>query len=67
MIEERVTTLKKELSRDVGVEEAKDALKRGFAKALDTTLVEGSLTDEEKELRDKAIPKYESSEWIYRR
>ncbi|MBU2559976.1 lipoate--protein ligase family protein, partial [archaeon] len=30
MIEERVTTMKKELSRDVDVEEVKEALKRGF-------------------------------------
>jgi lipoate-protein ligase A len=67
MIEERVTTMKKELSKDVDAEEVKGALKRGFAKALDIEFTEGSLTSEEKEIRDSAIQKYESPEWIFRR
>jgi lipoate-protein ligase A len=67
MIEERITTLKKELSRDVDVEEVNVALKRGFAKALDVELAEGSLTKGEKEIRDSATLKYESPEWVYRR
>jgi lipoate-protein ligase A len=67
MIEERVTTLKEELSGDVDAEEVKGALKRGFAKALDVELIDGSLTDGEKEIRDRAISKYESPEWVYRR
>lgn len=67
MIEDRVTTMKKELSRDVDVEEIKEALKRGFAKALDVELEDGSLTCEEKEIRDSVISKYESPEWVFRR
>ncbi len=67
MIEERVTTMKKELKRDVDAEEVKMALKRGFAKALDVELVDGSLTDMEKETRDSAKAKYESRDWVFRR
>jgi lipoate-protein ligase A len=67
MIEERVTTLKKELSGDTDTVEVKEALKRGFSKALNVKLVDGSITDSEKEMRDESIPKYESPEWIYRR
>ncbi len=67
MIENRVTTMKKELSKDVNVEEVKGALVRGFAHALDVVLDEGSLSDEEKEIRDSTISKYESNEWVFRR
>ena len=67
MIEERVTTVEKELSRDVDVEEVKEALKSGFARALDVELTAGSLTTEEKEIRDRAISRYKSPEWVYRR
>jgi lipoate-protein ligase A len=67
MIEERVTTLNKELSREVDAQEVKEALKRGFAEALDVELVDGSLTVDEEKLRDQAILMYESREWIFRR
>jgi lipoate-protein ligase A len=67
MIEDRVTTMKKELSKDVNAEEVKGALKRSFAMALDVVLEEGSLSAEEKEIRDSAISKYESPEWVFRR
>lgn len=67
MIEERVTTLKKELSRDVDMKDVKWALKSGFARALDVELTEGSPTKEEKEIRDRAISRYKSPEWVYRR
>ena len=67
MIEERVTTMKKELSKDVDAEEVNGALKRGFAKALDVEFTEVSLTGEEKVIRDEMISKYESPDWVFRR
>lgn len=67
MIEERVTTLNRELGRKVSMEEAMEALKRGFEKALNVELVDGGLTEEEERMRKKLIAKYEDPEWIYKR
>ena len=67
MLEGRVTTLKQELSKEVDAELVKEALKRGFTKALDVELEDGSLTGEEKAIRDSVIQKYESPEWVFRR
>jgi len=67
MIEERVTTLDRELGRKVPMKEAKEALKRGFEKALDVDLVDGELTGEEERMSEKFTAKYEDPEWIYKR
>lgn len=67
MIEDRVTTMKKELSEEIHKNEVKEALKHGFAMALGVELEEGSLTRDEKETRDSVISKYESEDWIFRR
>jgi len=67
MIEERITTLNRELGRKVPMEEAREALKRGFEKALNVELVNGGLTGEEERMRKKFIAKYEDPEWIYKR
>jgi lipoate-protein ligase A len=67
MVKERMTTLNRELGREVAMEEAKEALKKGFEKALGVRLVEGKLTDEEKEMAKKFVVKYEDPEWIYKR
>jgi lipoate-protein ligase A len=67
MVKERMTTLNRELGREVAMEEAKEALKKGFEKALEVRLVEGKLTDEEKEMAKKFVAKYEDPEWIYKR
>ena len=66
-VEERMITLKRALGRAVPMEEAKEGLKRGFAKALKVKLVEGKLTEEEKRMASKFVSKYEDLKWIFRR
>ncbi len=66
-LKERVTTLKELLGREVSHEEAKKAMLKGFAEALDVEFYEGKLSDEEKELAEKFVEKYRSREWIYKR
>lgn len=65
--EERVTTIRRELGRQISFEEVREALERGFAKALGVELVRGGLSDHERELVNKFREKYASREWIYRR
>lgn len=65
--EERVTTIRRELGRDISFEEARDALYEGFRKALHVELVHGELSDYEEQLVRKFREKYASPEWIYRR
>lgn len=67
MVEERMTTLHRELGREVAMEEAKEALKKGFEKALGVRLAEGGLTQEEERTRRELVPKYEDPAWIFRR
>ena len=66
-VEERMTTLKKALGRDVSMEEAKDALLKGFQKALNVEFYKDELTEEERALAEKLVSKYESNEWTFRR
>ena len=65
--EERVTTIRRELGRDVSFEEVRDAMEEGFGKALGVELVKGDLSDQERELVKKFREKYASREWIFRR
>ncbi|MEE8403080.1 MAG: hypothetical protein V3R93_04920, partial [Candidatus Hydrothermarchaeaceae archaeon] len=67
MIENRVTTLNRELGRDVPMEEAREALKSGFEKALGVELVDGRLAEEEVCMRNELTLKYAAPEWIYKR
>jgi len=66
--EKRVTTLKKELLRKPSLNEAAEALQRGFEKSLKITLTKGELTDEELRLaEDLRSQKYSNAEWTRRR
>ncbi|NOZ77421.1 MAG: lipoate--protein ligase family protein [Euryarchaeota archaeon] len=67
MIMARVTTLKELLEREVPLEEAKEALKKGFEKALGVSLAEGSLTAEEEAMAEELAAKYRDPGWVYRR
>ncbi|MEE8400759.1 MAG: biotin/lipoate A/B protein ligase family protein [Candidatus Hydrothermarchaeaceae archaeon] len=67
MISERITTLNRELNRKVPKEEAKDALRGGFEKALGVNLTSGELTESEKAMIEKLVLKYEDQKWIYKR
>ncbi len=64
---ERVTTVKRELGREVEKEEAKRYLIEGFEYALDAKLVEGKLLSEEMKLAEKYVEKYMDPNFIYKR
>jgi lipoate-protein ligase A len=65
--EERVTTIRRELGREVSFEEVRAAMEDGFGKALGVTLLPGELSEYERELVEKFREKYASREWIFRR
>lgn len=67
-VEERVTTLRRELRRRVDFEEITDVLKKNLPKVFDVDTYEGGLTPEEMDLAKKLKKdKYSSLEWIYNR
>ncbi len=67
-VEERVTSLKNELGREVSLEELQDAIIKGFEKALNIELIDGELSDKEMELAEKLYQeKYSTKEWSYLR
>ena len=60
----KITSLKKELGKDVSVREAYQALIDGFQKALNIQLASGELTSYEHELAEKLHrEKYTTDEW----
>ncbi|MEM2107067.1 MAG: biotin/lipoate A/B protein ligase family protein [Candidatus Bathyarchaeia archaeon] len=66
--EERVTTLRRELSSKPSLQEVASTLKTGFEQALNLNLTCGRLTEEEFRLATKLkSEKYSSWEWIFRR
>ena len=65
--EERVTTIRRLLGRDVSFEEVRQALQEGFGRALGVGLKKGDLTDYEDSLVRKFREKYSSKDWIFRR
>lgn len=65
--EERVTTIRKTLGRNVSFEEVRAAMEKGFAKALDVELEPGKLSGYEQDLVAQFREKYASYEWRFRR
>lgn len=64
--ERKITSVKKELGRHVSVEEVKEALVKGFQKALNMKHVRGELTLYEKELSEKLCEeKYATDGWNF--
>lgn len=62
----KITSISKELERDVSIEDVNQALTEGFQKALDIKLVEGELTLYEHELAEKLCKeKYATAEWNF--
>jgi len=60
----KITSIRKELGKNVSVEEAKQALIEGFQKALNIRLVNGKLTSYERELAKKLFKeKYTTDDW----
>ena len=64
---ERVTTIRQVLDRNVSFEEVRAAMEKGFAKALGVDLVKGELSSYEQELVGEFREKYASREWRFRR
>lgn len=66
-VEERVTSLTKELKKEVGVEKLSKVLVKGFEDVFQVSFEEGKLINEEKKLIDEFHEKYASKEWTFKR
>ena len=66
-VEERVTSIRRQLGRNISFEEVRRALIEGFEETLDIGLEPGELTAYEEELAEKLRERYRSHEWIFRR
>ena len=65
---DKITSIKKELGRNISVKEVAQALVEGFQKALNIELVNGELTSYERELAEKLCNwKYATREWNFER
>lgn len=65
--EDRVTTIRRLLGRQIGFPEVRDALEKGYRKALDVKLAKAELTPYEEGLIKHFRERYASRDWIYRR
>ena len=62
----KITSIKKEIKRDVSINEVNQALTEGFQKALNIKLVDGELTLYERELAEKLCKeKYATDDWNF--
>jgi len=66
-VEDRVTNLRRYLGRQVGFDEARAALLKGFEDTFDVSLEPGELTDAENRLVKQLHEKYSSREWVFQR
>ncbi len=65
-VEERVTSLKKELGRKISCQELERSLTKGFRKVFETTITRGKLTADELKEADRLFKeKYTSNKWNY--
>ncbi|MGV9170007.1 MAG: lipoate--protein ligase family protein [Promethearchaeia archaeon] len=63
-VHDRVTSVRRELQSQTGIEEMRDALEQGFSEALNLEFISGALTMEEWETAHRlSEEKYSSSEW----
>lgn len=66
--EERLTTVRRELGREISVSEVRQQIKRGFEGTFGVELVEEPFTQEELlGIRELEQGKYLTSEWVYQR
>lgn len=61
---EWVTTIKKELGKEVSVDELKGAVKQGFQQTIGITFEEGELSTRELSNIEELLPKYTSETWL---
>jgi len=65
--ERKITTVKRELEANISMQEAYEALVKGFRRALEIKLVEGKLTNHEKNLSEKlCAEKFSTDDWNLR-
>lgn len=65
-VEDRVTSLRKELGREVSFEETEQAIAKGFGQTFSTNFFVSGLTEYEKALADRLCrEKYSTREWNY--
>jgi lipoate-protein ligase A len=63
----KITSIKKELKKDIATEEVVQALIQGFQRTLNTKLTNGELTPYELELAEKLCKeKYSTNDWNFR-
>jgi len=65
-IKEGLTWLDRELGEKRDMEEVKNVMKRKFEERFKVRLRTAALSQREKALTEKLLPKYYSSEWVYR-
>lgn len=63
-LEERMTTIKKELGHNVPLEKIKSLLIKNYEETLNIKLRPGTLTSDEEEIMRDLRKKYESQEWL---
>jgi len=66
-VEERVTSLRRELGREVSFLEVRDALIEGFERGLDIELNPGEPSNYELKLMEELRKRYKSREWLFLR
>jgi len=67
-VEERVTSVKHQLGRIPEWENMVQAMKEGFEKALDITLIPSQLTSEEQQTMERVrSERYATDEWLFKR
>jgi len=67
-VKQRVTSLEQLLERNVSFEETAKAMKQGFEQEFEAKLVEGSLSEEEKQLAGKVKEeRFSKEEWNFKR
>ncbi|MEM2918449.1 MAG: biotin/lipoate A/B protein ligase family protein [Candidatus Altiarchaeota archaeon] len=66
-VKERVTSVKKELGREVSIDEIRNLLINGFSENFSVSFSEENLTSEEKKLSERLQRKYLSEEWTFKR
>ena len=66
--QDRFTSIKQVLEKDISFKTAAQAMKKGFEEEFNVKLVEGTLTEEEIELTKKFEKEYFGArDWNYRR
>lgn len=66
-VQERVTNIRRYLGTDIGFNDVRSALIKGFEDTFDVILVSSNLIPEEEELVEVLKKKYSSHEWVYQR